>query len=130
RRQGRWEESIQNLERAADLDPRDIETLQALAVNYSRLDRLAEAKTTWARVLAVKPDDVLAKLTLAWMQLAARADTRPFHQTIESIRATNPAATSLVAGSWLMCALAERDAAGAKNALSAIGENQFFLHTD
>jgi serine/threonine protein kinase/tetratricopeptide (TPR) repeat protein len=130
RRQGRWEESIRNLERAADLDPRDIDTLRALAANYSRLDRLAEAKTTSARILAVKPEDVFTKLDLAWLPLAASADTRPFHQTIESIRATNPAATSLVANSWLMCALAERDAAAAKNALSAINENQFRLRTD
>jgi TolB-like protein/Tfp pilus assembly protein PilF/predicted Ser/Thr protein kinase len=130
RRQGRWEESIRNLEHAADLDPRDIDTLRPLADNYSRLERLAEAKTTLARVLAVKPDDVFTKLDLAWLPLAASADTRPFHQTIESIRATNPAATSLVANSWLVCALAERDAAAAKNALSAINENQFSLRTD
>jgi serine/threonine protein kinase/TolB-like protein/Tfp pilus assembly protein PilF len=130
RRQGRWEESIRNLERAADLDPRDINTLRALAANYSRLERLAEAKTTWARVLAVKPDDVSTKLDLAWLELAARADTRPFHQTIESIRATNPTAASLVANSRFMCALAEHDAAAAKNALSAISEDQFALLTD
>jgi TolB-like protein/Tfp pilus assembly protein PilF len=130
RRQGHWEESIRNLQRAADLDPRDIGTLRALAGNYSRLDRLAEAKTTWARILAVKPDDVSTNLDLAWLQLAASADTRPFHETIESIRATNPAATSLVAEAWLMCALAERDAAAAKNALSAISGNQFGLRTD
>jgi serine/threonine protein kinase/TolB-like protein/Tfp pilus assembly protein PilF len=130
RRQGRWGESIRNLERAADLDPRDIDTLRALATNYSRLERLAEAKATLARALAVKPDDISTKLDLAWLQLAERADTRPFHQTIESIRATNPAATSLVANSWFMCALAERDAAAAKNALSAMSENQFGLPTD
>jgi tetratricopeptide (TPR) repeat protein len=65
RRQGRWEEAIGNLERAADLDPRDIDTLRALAGNYSRLERLAELKTTLARILAVKPDDVFAKLGLA-----------------------------------------------------------------
>src|SRR4029453_13424724 len=87
-------------------------------------------KRRWVRVLAVKPDDVFTKLDLAWVELAARADTRPFHQTIESIRATNPAATSLVADSWFMCALAERDAVAAKNALSAINENQFRLRTD
>ena len=130
RRQGHWEQSIRNLERAADLDPRDLETLRALAVNYSRLERLAEAKMTLARAIAVKPDDVFTRLDLAWLQLAERADTRPFHQTIESIRATNPAATSLVADSWFMCALAERDAAAAKNALNAMSENQVFFNTD
>ncbi|MFL6546037.1 MAG: protein kinase domain-containing protein, partial [Candidatus Udaeobacter sp.] len=130
RRQGHWEQSIRNLERAADLDPRDLETLRALAVNYSRLERLAEAKMTLARAIAVKPDDVFTRLDLAWLQLAERADTGPFHQTIESIRATNPAATSLVADSWFMCALAERDAAAAKNALNAMSENQVFFNTD
>ena len=31
RRQGHWEESTRNLERAVELDPRDIETLQQIA---------------------------------------------------------------------------------------------------
>src|SRR5207253_2237230 len=34
RRQGRWEESTRNLERAAELDPRDIETLTGVGANY------------------------------------------------------------------------------------------------
>jgi hypothetical protein len=42
---------------------------------------------------------------------------------IESIRATNPAATPSIADNWLVCALAERDGAAAKNALTAFGEN-------
>ena len=44
RRQGRWEESIRNLQRAADLDPRDIDTLRALAAIYSRFERLRRSK--------------------------------------------------------------------------------------
>src|SRR5260370_17845803 len=40
RRQGHWEESTQNLERAVELDPRDIETLVlGVASNYSLLRR-------------------------------------------------------------------------------------------
>src|SRR5947207_1787853 len=43
RRQGHWEESTRNLERAAELNPRDIETLGAggVAGNYSLLRRYA-----------------------------------------------------------------------------------------
>jgi tetratricopeptide (TPR) repeat protein len=44
------------------------------------------------------------------------------HQTIDSIRATNPGATPSIADAWLSCALAERDVAAAKNALNAFGE--------
>ena len=35
RRQGRWEESIRNLERAIELDPRDINTLGNIADSYA-----------------------------------------------------------------------------------------------
>jgi hypothetical protein len=38
-----------------------------------------------------------------------QADTRSLHRTIDSIRATNPAAMPSIAGDWLNCALAERD---------------------
>src|SRR5205807_2917884 len=50
RRQGRWEESTRNLERAVELNPRDIELLQYGVVgNYSLLRRYAEAKPWLAR---------------------------------------------------------------------------------
>src|SRR5206468_7946839 len=45
RRQGHWEESTRNLERAVELNPRDIELLQTgVAANYWLLRRYAEAK--------------------------------------------------------------------------------------
>jgi serine/threonine-protein kinase len=52
-----------------------------------------------------------------------KADTRPLHQMVDSIRAENPAATRDVAEYWLFRALAERDAAAAKNAVIAADEN-------
>ena len=45
---------------------------------------------------------------------------------VDSIRATNPAATRDVAEYWLFYALAERDAAAARNAVIAAGENPAF----
>src|SRR5207249_4273849 len=119
RRQGHWEESTRNLERAAELDPRDIETLQGVALNYWFCRRYAESKPWLARVLAFEPNDVVANVSLAYMDFAWKADTGPLHQTIDSIRATNPAAASSNPQRWLICALAERDGAAAKNALIA-----------
>jgi serine/threonine-protein kinase len=54
-----------------------------------------------------------------------KADTRPLHQIIESLRAKNADAVRSVADSWLLCALAERDTRAADNALLALGENMF-----
>jgi len=51
-----------------------------------------------------------------------KADTQSLHQTIDSIRVTNPAALSNIANDWLSCALAERDVSAAKDALNAFGE--------
>src|SRR6266480_563394 len=72
--------------------------------------------------------DVLMKLALPQWELDMNADPRPLHQAIESIRATNPAAVkSWVALRWLYCALAERDAAAARQALSALGDSEIAL---
>ena len=67
---------------------------------------------------------------LALVDLDWKADTRPLHQTIDSIRATNPAAVPSIADFWLVCALAERDAAAAKDALIAFGEEPISLALD
>jgi serine/threonine protein kinase/Tfp pilus assembly protein PilF len=129
RRQGRWQESTRNLERAADLDPRDIGTLQMLASNNARFRRYAEAKTWLTRAVAVaEPADISMKLALPGVELEVNADPRPLHQAIDSIRATTPAAgTSAIAHDWLFCALAERDGAAATQALSALNENGISL---
>jgi len=127
RRKGRWEESTQSLKHAAELNPRDFETLGQIAGNYRGLRRYADLKTALARILAVFPNDVGTKLDLAAVELDSKADTKPLHQTIDSIRTTNPAAVPEIVIPWLRCALAEHDATVAKNALDAHGEKVFLL---
>jgi serine/threonine protein kinase/tetratricopeptide (TPR) repeat protein len=125
RRRGHWEESTQNLQRAADLDPHNVHILQQIALGYDRLRRYADEKSVFDRVLAIEPNDVDTKLTRAFVELNWKADTQPLHQFIDKIRAENPALTQSVADAWLICALAERDAVAAANALAALGENNF-----
>jgi serine/threonine protein kinase/Tfp pilus assembly protein PilF len=127
RRQGHWEESTQNLERAVELNPRDIDMLVlGVSGNYWHCRRYAEAKPWAARVLAFEPNDSFTKVWLAYLDLDWKADTRPLRQTIDSIRATNPAALPSIAHFWLVCALAERDAAAAKDASIACQEQLIF----
>ena len=99
-----------------------------VAANYWHCRRYAEAKPWFARALAFEPNDALTKVLLACVDFAWKADTRPLHQTIDSIRATNPAAVPGIAQCWLYCALAERDGTAAKNALIASGENAIFVY--
>ena len=123
RRQGRWDESIRDLKRAIELDPQNFLTLQQTAQTYQGLRRYVDGKTLLARILAFEPNDAVTKVQHAFAELDSKADTRPLHQMIESIRATNPAAIPSIANNWLVCALAERDGTAAENALTAFGES-------
>jgi serine/threonine-protein kinase len=125
RRQGRWDESTRDLERAVELDPRDLETLHQIATNNDLFRRYAEEKSTLDRALAIEPNHSETKVARANVDLDWKADTQPLHQVINEINAENPAGVRGTANNWLICALAERDAAAAKDALIALGETPF-----
>ena len=125
RRQGRQDEGLRYLERALELDPRNFFTLQQIAFSYSNLRRYGEETAVLDRALSIKPDDIETRVARVSVDFDARADTRPLHQTLASARAKDPAAMENVANSWFNCALAERDPAAARDALMALGENNF-----
>ena len=58
RRRGQQEEGLQNLQRAVELDPRNFDTLQQIALSYQNLGRYAEAIAALDRALAIVPDNV------------------------------------------------------------------------
>jgi TolB-like protein/Tfp pilus assembly protein PilF len=120
RRQGHWEESTRNLERALELDPRNINTLDNL--NYGLLRRYAEQKSNFDRILTIEPNNLVWKAARASVEVDWKADLGPLRQLIDEIRATNPAAMPQIAPWWLRCALAERDIVAAKDALLASDE--------
>ena len=124
RRQGRWEESTRNLERALELDPRNVNTLDSIGDSYRALRRYAEEKSNFDRILAIEPNNLEAKAWRAGVELNWKADTRPLRQLIDDIRTTNPAAMPQIASFWLTCALVERDLAAAKEALNLIASDE------
>ena len=125
RRQGHWKEATQNLERTVELDPRSTDTLQQMAWQYLFVRRYADVKPLLNRVLAIESNRVDTEVFLASVDFHWKADIRPFHQMIDSIRTTNPAELPAIADAWLTCALAERDPGAAANAITAVGENAF-----
>jgi serine/threonine protein kinase/tetratricopeptide (TPR) repeat protein len=126
RRQGKHEEGIHALEQAVVLDPRNPFTLSQLALSYIDLRRYPETKATYERILEITPDDVGAESSLALVDFLWRADTAPFHQFIDRLRAERPASVVDAADNWFDCALAERDWPAAEQALTALGGNPFW----
>src|SRR5215467_392361 len=86
RRQGRWDECIRDLKRAIELDPHNILTLQQTAQTYQGLRLYVDEKSLLARVLVFEPYDAVTKVQHAFAELNSKADTRPLHRMIESIR--------------------------------------------
>src|SRR6266487_519725 len=123
RRRGQQEEGLRNLERAVELDPRNVYTLQQIAGSYQFLGRYAETIAALDRALAIMPDHVEMRTTREEYYFFWKADTRPLHQTIDVILAQGPNAIVSAADDWFSCALAERDPAAAERALVALGDN-------
>src|SRR5262245_50610361 len=123
RRRGDQEEGLRNLQRAAELDPRNLYTLQQIALSYQFLGRYGEAIAALDRALAIVPDNAETRTARGLFYLCWKADTRPLHQTIDAILAQGPNAIASAADTWFFCALAEHDPAAAERALVALGDN-------
>ena len=120
RRQGRWEESLEEMKQALELDPRNFSILQQMSLTYEALHRYKEMATTLDRVLAMAPKDIPSRVRRAWVDLQWRADPKPLHTTIETMVAQDPNAAPVLVEQWLALALRERDPAATERALAAM----------
>src|SRR5207245_5291057 len=83
-------------------------------------------KAVLAEVLAIAPEDVIARLLRAQVDLSWRADTKPLHATIDAILAEDPWTAAAVSNIWLNFALCERDPIAADRALVAVAGDAFY----
>src|SRR5205807_7858288 len=77
--------------------------------------------------LSFEPNDPVTRVLHAFVELDANANPQPVHDVVDAIRGANPAAVPNVANNCLICALAERDIAAARQALAACGEFPILL---
>jgi serine/threonine protein kinase/Tfp pilus assembly protein PilF len=98
-RQGKFEEALPELERAVQLDPRNVYRFEQLAGPYWSLRDYPKAKAAYERALAIDPNNFQLRVILADVDYAWKADTRPMHQLIESVRESNPRALHEIADS-------------------------------
>ncbi len=112
RRQGRWEESAENMEHALTLDPRNPQNtfiLQQISLTYGNLRRYAEQAATLDRALRLEPKNQTIRVQRALVELDWKADPKPLHFTMEAVLAEDAEAASEFAAEWFELALRERD---------------------
>jgi len=120
RRQARWDEAIQNFERAAELDPRNLVTIEEAGFTCDGLRRFAKAKAWFGRALSLAPKDYFVRTELSQLPYYEHADIRPWRAQLNAIRSEGPDAASHVAFAFVNCALLERDHTAATQALALV----------
>ena len=90
RRQGRWAEATHNLERACELDPRNLPYLVTLGTTYRWLHDYDQMVRVMDRIIAVEPERRLPRIIRACIDLDRRADTGPCRAAIEKILTNEP----------------------------------------
>ena len=86
RRRGRWEESVFHLERARQLDPRNISALWNLSETLTYLRRYGQADQVLAEEAAIAPEAHMIPIARAELALRERGDTAPLRQALRQVR--------------------------------------------
>lgn len=85
RRRGRWEESILHLERARQLDPRNVSALWNLSETLTFLRRYPEADRVLAETAAISSEAHMIPIARAELRLRERGDTAPLRRALQRV---------------------------------------------
>jgi TolB-like protein len=122
--QRRYADAIHNLERACDLDPRNLPYLISLGSTYAFLHDYDEWARIMDRIVAYNPDLRPGRIFRAHVELARRADTRPLRAEIEKILTNEPGSEKdpFVVGQRYTLALYDRDWDAAGSLAAALSQ--------
>jgi TolB-like protein/class 3 adenylate cyclase len=87
RRQGRWDDSLKNMDQAVSLDPRGPKTpfmLEQISRTYELLRRYTDVAAALDRALALAPNNPSLRVRRANIDLASRGDIESFKNTLRS----------------------------------------------
>lgn len=122
RRQGKWQEALDQLERARELDPRNVAAIWNLLETYTYVGRYDEADAVISDGLSISPNAHFFTLARASLALRKTGDTRPLHDALQALPADfdpGGAVTTI----RLRVALMRRDYEEAERRLAASTQN-------
>ncbi|MGB8474249.1 MAG: protein kinase [Candidatus Acidiferrum sp.] len=111
RRQGRWDDAARDLERAMELDPRNVNVLIAVGWTGELMRNYARAKVAADRLIALEPSNSQRREWRAWIDFGERGDTRALHAYYQMLGRPN-----------FYLSLYERNTSDAHQALTALEE--------
>jgi serine/threonine-protein kinase len=120
RRQGHWEDAVQQLEKALHLDPENYVALGQIAATYPYLRRFREEAAALDRVLAFNPEDSGVRISRGFVELEHHGNLQPYREAVRSILARRPENAEEIAADWFAVAWYGRDAVEAARAAAAM----------
>ena len=129
RRQGRWRESIATFERALSLDPRNRGIAFMAANNYLFVRDWAAASAGFNRALAIKPDFVLPRIGLAYLEVFRSGNPAAGRKILEDIPLSSDTQGIATVSRWDL-AMLERDYSAAEEILADAPLESFSLAGD
>ena len=118
RRQGRWSDAVRELERSAELDPRNLVPLDSLISTYFLMRSYVHLTQVIDRRAVLKPNGIGTRLPRACIDVASRADTRPLHTLLQELVADDPPTAEYLAEPCFWLGVLERDPNAAHRALA------------
>jgi TolB-like protein/Tfp pilus assembly protein PilF len=122
RRQGKWEESLENLEEAFKLNPRVVDTPVQIGLSYKIMRRYEEADKWFDRALSIDPNYNPAKYSKVRSCLFARGNTEEVRTQLEKL-----SQFKLAASLWFGIAMFDRNYQEALDRIESISYDPNFL---
>jgi TolB-like protein/predicted Zn-dependent protease len=125
RRRGRWDAATGEFEKAADLDPRNLNAVNHLGDHYRQLRRFDQARRFWLKQAGqFVPHARLFEAFAAWMDFSASGQTTKFRAALQALPLEiNPAAA--ITSVRVLIELTDHDYSEARRILTASPLSEF-----
>jgi serine/threonine protein kinase/tetratricopeptide (TPR) repeat protein len=125
RRRGRWDAATGEFEKAADLDPRNLNAVNHLGDHYRQLRRFDQARRFWLKQAGqFAPHARLFEAFAAWMHFSASGQTTKFRAALQALPLEiNPAAA--ITSVRVLIELTDHDYSEARRVLTASPLSEF-----
>jgi tetratricopeptide (TPR) repeat protein len=122
RRQGRWQDHLRNVNRALELDPRNVFILHQVAGTYQVLRRYNNLVAAFDRALTITPNDAVSRVARGLAELDADARVQPAQAAVRQVLTNDPSDGVKIVDRWFPITLCARDSSDAKRALASMLE--------